>query len=335
MLRAGHDSHQGRSPVMTSGDDTQAPKVGSHASVNGLHMYYEVHGTGKPLVLLHGGVGAIEMFGEVLGMLAEGRQVVAADLQAHGRTADVERPLSLESMADDVAALIEHLGFERADVMGYSLGGGVALQSAIRHPEVVRKLVLVSTPFRREGWYPEVLEGMAQMGPEAAEPMKATPMYQLYAGVAPRPEEWPVLLTKLGRLLAQDYDYSEEVAAIEAPTMIVVGDADSVRTAHAVRFFELLGGGKADAGWDGSGMSNARLAILPATTHYEIFSSPTLASTVTPFLDAPMPEDNHLVTDDPADAGGGTRSSSEPASDLPSELAKPARRALTGAGYVR
>ncbi|MDF2703667.1 MAG: lipolytic enzyme [Rubrobacteraceae bacterium] len=276
---------------MTSGDDAQAPKVGSHASVNGLQMYYEVHGTGKPLVLLHGGVGAIEMFGEVLGMLAEGRQVVAADLQAHGRTADVERPLSLESMADDVAALIEHLGFERADVMGYSLGGGVALQSAIRHPEVVRKLVLVSTPFRREGWYPEVLEGMAQMGPEAAEPMKATPMYQLYAGVAPRPEEWPVMLTKLGRLLAQDYDYSEEVAAIEAPTMIVVGDADSVRTAHAVEFFELLGGGKADAGWDGSGRPNARLAVLPATTHYDIFTSPVLASAVTPFLDSPMPED--------------------------------------------
>jgi pimeloyl-ACP methyl ester carboxylesterase len=276
---------------MTSGDDAQAPKVGSHASVNGLQMYYEVHGTGKPLVLLHGGVGAIEMFGEVLGMLAEGRQVVAADLQAHGRTADVERPLSLESMADDVAALIEHLGFERADVMGYSLGGGVALQSAIRHPEVVRKLVLVSTPFRREGWYPEVLEGMAQMGPEAAEPMKATPMYQLYAGVAPRPEEWPVLLTKLGRLLAQDYDYSEEVAAIEAPTMIVVGDADSVRTAHAVEFFELLGGGKADTGWDGLGRPNARLAVLPATTHYDIFSSPGLASAVTPFLDSPMPDD--------------------------------------------
>jgi pimeloyl-ACP methyl ester carboxylesterase len=276
---------------MTSGDDAQAPKVGSHASVNGLQMYYEVHGTGKPLVLLHGGVGAIEMFGEVLGMLAEGRQVVAADLQAHGRTADVERPLSLESMADDVAALIEHLGFERADVMGYSLGGGVALQSAIRHPEVVRKLVLVSTPFRREGWYPEVLEGMAQMGPEAAEPMKATPMYQLYAGVAPRPEEWPVLLTKLGRLLAQDYDYSEEVAAIEAPTMIVVGDADSVRTAHAVEFFELLGGGKADTGWDGLGRPNARLAVLPATTHYDIFSSPGLASAVTPSLDSPMPDD--------------------------------------------
>jgi pimeloyl-ACP methyl ester carboxylesterase len=263
---------------------------GNFAEVNGLRMYYEIHGTGQPLILLHGGVGAIEMFGEVLPLLAEGRQVIAADLQAHGRTADIDRPLSFESMADDVAALIEHLGFERADVMGYSLGGGVALRTSIQHPEVARKLVLVSTPFRRDGWYPEVLAGMGQMGPEAAEPMKQTPMYELYAGVAPNPDDWPVLLTKLGQLLERDYDWSKDVEEIRAPTMIVVGDADSVRTAHAVRFFELLGGGKADAGLDGSGMSNARLAILPGTTHYNIFSSPALASAVTPFLDAPMPE---------------------------------------------
>jgi pimeloyl-ACP methyl ester carboxylesterase len=228
------------------------------------------------------------MFGEVLPLLAEGRQVIAVDLQAHGRTADIDRPLSFELMADDIATLIKHLGFETADLMGYSLGGGVALQTAIRHPEAVRKLVLVSTPFKRDGWYPEVLAGMGQMGPAAAEPMKQTPMYQLYASVAPKPDDWPVLLTKLGQLLGQDYDWSNDVAAITAPTLIVVGDADSVPTAHAVQFFELLGGGKADAGWDGSGMPNARLAILPATTHYNIFFSPALASAVRPFLDAPM-----------------------------------------------
>ena len=192
-------------------------------------------------------------------------------------------------MAEDIAALIKHLGVEDADVMGYSLGGGVALRIAIQHPEVVRKLVLVSTPFKRDGWYPEVLAGMGQMGPQVAEQMKQTPMYQLYASIAPKPEDWPVLLTKLGELLRQDYDWSNEVAAIKAPTLIVVGDADSVRTAHAVAFFELLGGGKVDAGWDGSGMSNARLAILPSMTHYNIFSSPTLAAVVASFLDAPMP----------------------------------------------
>src|SRR5215211_7384182 len=260
--------------------------TGKHAAVNGLEMYYEIHGEGEPLILLHGGVGAIEMFGEVLPLLAEGRRVIAVDLQAHGRTADIDRPMTFEAMADDVAALIEHLELGKADIMGYSLGGGVALRTAIQHPEVVRKLVLVSTPFKRDGWYPEVLAGMEQMGPAAAEPMKQTPMYQLYSSVAPRPEDWPVLLTKLGALLGQDYDWSEEVAAIEAQTMIVIGDADSVRTSHAVEFFELLGGGKQDAGWDGSGMSEARLAILAGTTHYDIFFSPTLASTVAPFLDA-------------------------------------------------
>jgi pimeloyl-ACP methyl ester carboxylesterase len=188
---------------------------GKHAAVNGLEMYYEIHGEGEPLILLHGGVGAIEMFGEVLPLLAEGRRVIAVDLQAHGRTVDIDRPMTFEAMADDVAALIEHLGLGEADVMGYSLGGGVALRTAIQHPEVVRKLVLVSTPFKRDGWYPEVLAGMEQMGPEAAEPMKQTPMYQLYSSVAPRPEDWPVLLTKLGELLGQDYDWSEEVAAME------------------------------------------------------------------------------------------------------------------------
>ena len=172
--------------------------VGNYASVNGLDLYYEIYGSGKPLVLLHGGVGSIEMFGEVLSLLSEGRQVIAVDLQAHGRTADIDRPLSFEWMADDIGALIKQLGFERADVMGYSLGGGVALQTAIRHSDVVRKLVLVSTPFKRDGWYPEVLAGMAQMGPEAAEPMKQTPMYQLYASIAPKPDDWPVLLTEAG-----------------------------------------------------------------------------------------------------------------------------------------
>ena len=189
---------------------------GDYAAVNGLELYYEVHGDGEPLILLHGGVGAIEMFGEISGLLAEGIKVVGVDLQAHERTADVDRPMTFEAMADDVAALIGHLSFGKADVMGYSLG--VALQTAIRHPEVVRKLVVVSTPFKRDGWYPEVLAGMEQMGPEAVEPMKQTPMYGLYAAVAPRPEDWPVLLTKLGDLLRQDYDWSEEVAAMQVPT---------------------------------------------------------------------------------------------------------------------
>jgi pimeloyl-ACP methyl ester carboxylesterase len=257
-----------------------------YAPVNGLKLYYEIHGAGEPLILLHGGVGATEMFSDILPLLSRNRRVIGVDLQAHGRTADIDRPLSMEAMADDISALMKHLAIGKADVMGYSLGGGVALRTAIQHPDVVGKLVLVSTAFKRDGWYPEIVSGMAQMGPGAAEPMKQTPMYQLYAHIAPRPADWPVLLTKLGELLRKDYDWSKDVAAIKAPTLLVYGDADAVRTAHAIEFFELLGGGKKDGGWDGSGISNARLAILPGLTHYNIFSSPALASAVTPFLDA-------------------------------------------------
>jgi pimeloyl-ACP methyl ester carboxylesterase len=277
---------------------TNNPKVtnkesgDNYACVNGLNMYYEIHGMGKPLVLLHGGLGGVGMFEQLLPSLAETRQVIAVELQAHGHTADIDRPLSFELMADDIAALIKLIGLENADIVGYSLGGGVALQTAIRHPAMVRKLVVVSTPYKRGGWYPEVLAGMTSMNAEAAKAWVGSPMHQAYASVAPRPEDWPALVAKLSDLLRQDYDWSAGVAAIKEPTMIVVGDADSVRTVHAVEFFELLGDGKSDAGWDGSGMSNARLAILPATTHYNIFVSPLLVSIVTPFLDAPMPKEN-------------------------------------------
>jgi pimeloyl-ACP methyl ester carboxylesterase len=267
----------------------QAPIPSGYAPVNGISLYYEIHGTGEPVVLLHGGLGAIEMFGDVLTLLAQDHQVIAVDLQAHGRTTDVDRPLRFETMADDIAALVRYLGLENADVVGYSLGGGVALRTAVQHPDVVRKLVLVSTPFRKSGWYPELQAGQAQMGPEVAEAMRPTPLYAAYAALAPRPQDWPVLVTKLGDLLRQDYDWSAEVATLRPPTMLVVGDADGVRTAHTVAFYELLGGGKADAGFDGSSMSVARLAILPGLTHYTIFSSPALAATVGPFLDAPVP----------------------------------------------
>jgi pimeloyl-ACP methyl ester carboxylesterase len=263
---------------------------GKYANVNSLKLYYEIHGKGQPLILLHGGLGTIDMFEQILPSLAESRQVIAVELQGHGHTADIDRPLSFESMADDIAALIKHLGFEKTDILGYSLGGGVALQTAIRHPAVVRKLVVVSTPCKSDGWYPEVLAGLAAMNAEAARTWVGSPMQQAYASVAPKPEDWPALADKLGDLLRQNYDWSTGAAALKGPTMIVVGDADGVRTAHAVEFFELLGGGKADAGWDGSGMSNARLAILPATTHYNMLFSPMLVSTVIPFLDAPMPE---------------------------------------------
>jgi pimeloyl-ACP methyl ester carboxylesterase len=260
-----------------------------YALVNGLKMYYEIRGSGPPLVLLHGGLGAIEMYAPILPALSAGHRVIAVDLQAHGRTADIDRPLRLELMADDVAALIRQLGLAKADLMGYSLGGGVALQTAIRYPQLVRRLVLVSTPFKRDGWYPEVLAGMAQMSAQAAEPMKQTPIYQLYSAIAPRPQDWPVLLDKMGELLKRDYDWSSAVSALEMPVLLVAGDADAVRLAHVVEFFGLLGGGQRDAGWDGSGRPKAELAILPGATHYDIFGRPELASVALQFLDAPLP----------------------------------------------
>src|SRR5712691_3925799 len=262
---------------------TPAVKTG-YAPINGLHLYYEIHGTGEPLILLHGGVVGIAMFGLNLDALSQKRKVIAVELQGHGRTADIDRPLSYEAMADDIATLMKYLGIERADVMGYSLGGGVALQTAIRHPASVRKLVVVSATCKRDGWYPEVLDAMAQMGPAAGEQMKQSPLYRLYPNV-----NWAVLFTKLGDLLRKDYDWSKEVAATKTPTMIVFADADAVRPAHVIEFFGLLGGGQKNAGLDGSGRPANQLAILPGLTHYNISSNPALATLVTPFLDAPVP----------------------------------------------
>jgi pimeloyl-ACP methyl ester carboxylesterase len=270
--------------------------MGHYADVNGIKLYYEIHGTGKPLILLHGGLGAIEMFGPNLPALAKGREVIGVDLQAHGRTADIDRPLSVELMADDIAALIKYLKLERPDIMGYSLGGEVALQTAIRHPEVVNKLVLVSTPIRRNAFYPDILAMQGQVGPQAAEAMKQTPMYQLYSSIAPKAEDWPRLLGKIGDMMKKDFDFSNQVAGIKATTLVVAGDADIFPPAHAVEVFGLLGGGKRDGGWDGSGQPKSRLAILPGLTHYTIFAAPALAAAVIPFLDEPAPTPRPAVT---------------------------------------
>ncbi len=257
-----------------------------YARVNGLDLCYEIHGTGQPLILLHGGYGSTGMFSPIMGMLSEGREVIAVDLQGHGRTAITDRPMSFDGLADDIAELVKQLGHERADLMGYSFGGNVALRTAIRRPEFVNRLIVVSAGFSRGGFYPEVREGMDRSGPEVVEWMKNTPMYQEYSLVAPRPEDWPKFIAKMGALMRTDYDWSKDIPRLgQKPIMLVYADADVIRTSHIVEFFELLGGGKRDAGWDGSQRSTARLAILPGLTHYTIFSSPALASTAISYLD--------------------------------------------------
>jgi pimeloyl-ACP methyl ester carboxylesterase len=268
----------------TWGGGAGTPVAGHYAEVNGIKLYYEIHGTGQPLVLLHGGLGALEMFGPNLPALAQGRQVIAVDLQGHGRTADIDRPLSPQSMADDVAGLIKFLKLQRANIMGYSMGGMVALQVAIRHPEVVNRLVVASAPFRRNGFYPEILAAQQQVTAAAAEAMKPTPMYELYHRLAPRPDDWPRLLDKIGALMKVEYDWSKEIPGITARTLIIAGDADIFPPSHAVELFGLLGGGKKDAGWDGSGRPKSQLAIVPGKTHYNLFSDPELARTAIAFL---------------------------------------------------
>lgn len=273
-----------QSTTHADGQTADAPATGEYAPVNGLDLYYEIHGSGAPLILLHGGVAASESLGANLTELAKACQVIAVHLQGHGRTRDIDRPLSCEAMADDIAALITHLGFAQADVMGYSLGGGVALQTAIRHPAVVRRLVVVSAPMRYNASYPEVLasfDAMAANAPQIGASLKQAPIAQLYPHI-----DWERLFTKLGSLVTQDYDWSAQVAAISAPTMLVFADADSIRPEHMIEFYKLLGGGERDAGLDGSLRPTAHLAIVPGTTHYNILETTVVAQLVAPFLAA-------------------------------------------------
>ena len=266
-------------------DETHAP--GRYADVNGVHLYYETHGAGRPMILLHGGLTSGEMFAPILPALTARHQVTLVDLQGHGRTADVDRPLDMALMADDVAALIDHLGLDRPDVVGFSLGGGVALHVGFRHPEKVGRLVAASAHIRRDAVYPEMLAQQGQVGAGAAEFMKETPMYELYQRVAPRPADFPRLLDKIGEAMRRDFDLTEQVRALRVPTLVVAADADMAPPSHFVEVFGLLDGGRRDGGWAGEGRpaGGHALAILPGLTHYDIDQSPLFAAVTLDFLD--------------------------------------------------
>jgi pimeloyl-ACP methyl ester carboxylesterase len=251
------------------------------ADVNGQHIFYSVHGVGKPLILLHGGVTP-DSFGSNRAELAKGRQVIAVHLQAHGRTPDTDRPLRHETLSDDVAALIGHLNLGKADVMGYSLGSGVALQTAIRHPDVVDRLVLVAATMRKDGFYPEVAAAFNQLEANAAmlgDSVKASPLGQAYPDV-----DWTNLFSKVGDLTKRSFDWSADVAKIQARTLLVFADADCMRPEHMVEFWKALGGGQRDAGLDGSLRPANQLAIVPNTTHHTLVVEPMLPVIVERFL---------------------------------------------------
>src|SRR6201992_267150 len=215
----------------------------SYADVDGLALWYDERGSGEPLMLLHGGMGGSEMFGANLDRLAAGRRLIAVELPGHGHTAVPGRPLRYEEMANQIAGLIGHLGLDQADLLGLSLGGGVALRTAIQHPGLIRRLVLVSAPFRQDGWFPEVVAGQSALGPEAAEMMKQSPFYATYTEVAPRPEDWVQHVTQGGEPVRHAHDSSAGLAGITAEVLLVFGDADSIRPAHIVEFFAHFGGG--------------------------------------------------------------------------------------------
>ena len=265
---------------------TKDAAPGLYAEVHGLKMYYEIHGTGRPLVLLHGGLSAIgTSFGKVLPGLARGRQIIAIEQQAHGHTPDIDRPLTYQQMANDTIALLSHIGCEHADFFGYSIGGGIAMQIAIEHPKVVRKLVVATPIATSEGFHPGVLAGMEALQPEH---LAGSPFHQEYTRIAPNPQDWPRLIAKVKQLDREFVGWSPEaIASIKAPTLLIAGDSDIVRPEHVIELFRLLGGGVPG---DTTGLPNSQLAVLPGTTHITLVDrADWLVSMITEFLDAPMP----------------------------------------------
>lgn len=273
--------------VMTSCASSQAgspaASEGRYAEVNGLRMYYEVHGSGRPIVLLHGAFCTIEScFGRLIEQLAARRQVIAVELQGHGHTADIDRPLSTVSMADDVAALLDRLRIESADVYGYSMGGGVAMQLAVRHPERVRRLVIAGTALTRDGAQPGMSEMIRSIKPEM---MENTPFHDAYRRTSPHPEKFRTLVAKVQGLDLLDGYPLDQIRQIKAPVLFLLGDADGPTVEHGAAVLRLFGGGA--FGDTGAPRARAQLAVLPGTSHLDLIRrADWIAQLITPFLDA-------------------------------------------------
>ena len=261
------------------------PDSSGYIAANGVDYWFEIHGKGEPLLLLHGGLFSTGLFGPVLAKLAETHRVIGVDMVGHGHTSLGNRTkISLVDIGRDLAVVIQKLGLKQVDVMGHSFGGGAAMQLAFQHPELVRRMVIVSAPYAQNGFFAEMLPQQAAVSGAMADQMKQTPIYTTYAAIAPRPQEFPKLLDLMGDYMRQPYDWSASVKQLQMPVMLVYGDSDMIRPEHIVSFYQLLGGGLKDAGWQREHMSKNRLAIIPDRTHYELGASPILAETVLPFL---------------------------------------------------
>ena len=264
-----------------------APDSSGYVAANGVNYWFEVHGKGEPLLLLHGGLLSTGMFGPTLTKLAETHRVIGVDLHGHGRTGlGTRSKIDLVDIGRDLAVVVEKLGVGKVDVMGYSFGAGAGMQLAFQHPELVRRLVVVSAPYAQSGFFAEMLPQQAAVSGAMADGMKDNPMYKSYASIAPKPQDFPRLLDAMGAMMRQPYDWSASVKQLAMPVMLVFGDADMIRPEHIVSFYQLLGGGQRDPGWTREHMSKNRLAILPNVTHYEMGTAPSLPATVLPFIDA-------------------------------------------------
>jgi pimeloyl-ACP methyl ester carboxylesterase len=268
-------------------DQEMKPVSSGYADVNGIKLYHEIYGQGDPLVLIHGGLTAIvEMQGWVQ-PLAKMRRVIAVEMQGHGRTADTDRPMSFATMGDDIAALLNHLKIPKADVVGHSFGGAIAIRAAIQHPDKVRRLVVISSPHARSAWYPETQEGMSQVGAGLAENMMQTPTGK-FSKQWPDPQRFPQFLDKMGKMMSEDYDWSADIAKLPMPVLLVFADNDSVSQKHIAEFFALLGGGLKEPGWMNTRLSKSRLAVVPGYSHYNFISSPEVPQIVGKFLADPL-----------------------------------------------
>jgi pimeloyl-ACP methyl ester carboxylesterase len=260
------------------------PAESGYADVNGLKMYYEVYGEGKPIVLLHGSYMTIPLnWSHIIPLLAGNRKVIVAEMQGHGRTRDIPREFSYEGMADDVSGLLRHLKIDSADIVGYSMGGGVAFQVAVRHPEQVRRLVVLSGSYKHDGWWPDVEAMYATIN---ADMFKGSPMQKQYDSLGNDPAHFPEFVKKVISIDLKPYDWSKEVKNIQAPIFMAIGDADGIRYEHALELFRAKGGGKMG---DIHGLPKSRLAIIPGTTHIGMMQrTDLLIPMITDFLDADL-----------------------------------------------